>query len=284
MTVITHALHAVCRTGDTAMAEALFRALPESDIRQVVNRPLGSKDYVPLNNAVYWGSVNVVKILLANGADPNYTNTHGESIDDTLRAGEADMIAKLPSERIFIAETYRQSRRYLEDRRSGAPAAAPPRATATCGRGSRGACRPCGRSKHGGGGAVPRRLPRTRMDRGGEFQLASALIAEPAANEGPQEAVHDLRDVDRSDPGLDLDGGVHAGLVRPHGHVDQLDGTLDALGRGGALEAATRPAHHLLVVHPLEPREGPHPPRHWLREAVRVGRPLDAGVLQRFRW
>lgn len=117
MTVVTHALHAACRTGDTAIVESLFRALPERDLRQVVNRPLGSKDYVPLNNAVYYGSVSVVKILLANGANPNYTNTHGESIDDTLRAGEEDMIAKLPSERIFIAETYRQSRQYLEERR-----------------------------------------------------------------------------------------------------------------------------------------------------------------------
>ena len=117
MTVLTHALHAVCRSGDTAMAETLVRSLSEKDLKSVVNRPLGSKDYVPLNNAVYYGSVNIVKILLANGADPNYTNSHGESLDDTLQSGRDDMIAKLPSERIFIANTFEQCQRYIEERR-----------------------------------------------------------------------------------------------------------------------------------------------------------------------
>ena len=58
----------------------------------------------------------MTRFLVTQGADVNYTNSHGETLVETLANGEADAISAEPSNAIFVRERFRLCRKCIRDR------------------------------------------------------------------------------------------------------------------------------------------------------------------------
>ena len=112
-----YALHYLVAHDDLRGVEAvLVHRRPESILREVINAPLGRKDYIPLCVAAYNGSPRCTKFLIARGANVHFRNTHGEDLMTTLEAGEKDAVAGSPDNALFIHERFRQCRKFIQER------------------------------------------------------------------------------------------------------------------------------------------------------------------------
>jgi len=74
--------------------EDLLSKLTETERRNVVNAPYGKNNYTPLIRASWLGSTNMLKFLVASGADVTHQNKHEETLFDALDEGEQQQIAE----------------------------------------------------------------------------------------------------------------------------------------------------------------------------------------------
>jgi hypothetical protein len=124
--VMTHTLHNCVARDDLRTLESLLPRVQgarnqrnqRQDVQMpdIVNAPLGHRDYISLCIAAYNGSSQSVKFLISQGADVTYVNSHGEDLTGTLANGEHDAVEANPSNTIFTRERYRQCRKFIHER------------------------------------------------------------------------------------------------------------------------------------------------------------------------
>ena len=113
----TCALHIVSEFDDLRLTERLLREIPQDGREGLVNSQQGIHDYTPMCRALYKGSISLVKVLVAAGADVNFTNGHGEGLDNVLESGREAAIAAQPDNRLFIEARFDECRAFLVARR-----------------------------------------------------------------------------------------------------------------------------------------------------------------------
>jgi len=113
----TCALHIVSEFDDLRLTERLLREIPQDSREELVNSQQGQHDYTPLCRALYKGSISLVKVLVAAGADVNFQNGHEERLDDVLESGRAAAIAAQPENRLFVEARFDECSAFLAARR-----------------------------------------------------------------------------------------------------------------------------------------------------------------------
>ena len=114
----TCAMHILSERDDLRLTERLLRDVRDgAETDALVNSSSGPHQYTPLCRALFSGSISMVKLLVAAGADVNFTNGHGEGLETALEAGRATLIEAQPENRIFIEARFKECQDFLTARR-----------------------------------------------------------------------------------------------------------------------------------------------------------------------
>ena len=112
-----YVLHTIATRDDLKLFEAFFVKGRGATYQIPVNAPLGKRQYTALNQAAYHGAERITKVIISNGGDVHYTNSHGEDLLATLDSGEAAAVQARPADELFIRERFRRTRKFIEERR-----------------------------------------------------------------------------------------------------------------------------------------------------------------------
>ena len=111
-------VHLISELDDLRLCENLFHdtSLSDEDWTWISNQKMGRNGYTALFRACWKGSIRMLKLLCANGADVTVQNAHGEGVLDVLRAGEQNQCATMPSNAMFIRSRFDECRSFVNNR------------------------------------------------------------------------------------------------------------------------------------------------------------------------
>jgi hypothetical protein len=100
--MLWYMVHALADGSDTEAINRVFGFAKRKniDVAAILNRPLNG--YQPVCRAIYALCPEMLSWLLANGANFNFSNQHGEDIYKTLEEGTRDLIEKDRGNEIFL--------------------------------------------------------------------------------------------------------------------------------------------------------------------------------------
>lgn len=111
-------VHLIAENDDLRLCENLFndKAFSNEDWTWLCNAKMGRNGYTPLFRACYKGSVRMLKLLCANGADVTVQNAHDETVMKVLDVGESNQCEAMPANAIFIRSRFDECRSFVNVR------------------------------------------------------------------------------------------------------------------------------------------------------------------------
>ena len=114
--VLGHAVQWCAIHDDLAAIEAVVPRNDTASLRivEIVDQPLGRRNYTALCLAAYHGSPRVVRYLIGVGADVTYVNSHGEDLARNLDIGEVHAVNADGNNAVFVRERFRVARHHIK--------------------------------------------------------------------------------------------------------------------------------------------------------------------------
>lgn len=111
--VVTTAVHLISEKDDLKLCEALLRDMTIDECKAACNTKMGRHGYTPIFRAAYRGSIRMLKLLVGYGADVCMTNAHGETVMNTLDAGQTQQVSTMPQHKMFIDSRFEECKTFV---------------------------------------------------------------------------------------------------------------------------------------------------------------------------